>query len=893
MARRAQAALTAYRSLGWLPALAGLAVARLGAQAPAAPRPYAEPPHKQATAARVPPGAVRMDGRLDDSVWLAARWIDDFVAKMPVEGGTPTDSMRLAIVYDDHALYVGARMYSHDPSHIQAPLSRRDNTSQAEHLWVSFDTYHDRRTAYSFGVTATGVRMDWYHPRDHEYDIDPTFDPVWEAKAVIDSLGWTTEMRIPFSQLRFSRGDVQVWGFNADHWIPSRNEDVFWIPVPQNRTGWSSWMGELLGIRDIAPSRRLELLPYTAGSATLTGTRDAADPFDDGRNLEGRAGTDLKMGLGPNLTLDATVNPDFGQVEADPAVVNLSAFEVFFDEKRPFFLEGSHLLRGNGPNYFYSRRIGAPPRGSAAGDFVDYPSNSTILAAGKVTGRTAGGFSVGTLAAVTAREFARTYDTATATFHRLEVAPSTGYGVVRAQQQFGADGSTIGLTLTGVRRDLASGSTLDSLLDRQAFTGGLDGVIRWAGGVYQVSGYAGFSAVRGDAPALIGIQSSPAHFYQRPDAGYIRLDSTRTALNGYTLGLDFGKTGGGHWRYDAGFGIESPGFELNDAGRLFNADGRTGFASLGYRETHPGRWYQSLGLNVSGDAEWDFGGIRQFAQTQQNADLTFKNYWSVNAYLYQSWPSLDHGLTRGGPLMATPYSWGTGIRVGNSFGAKTSWNVRVSYGTDALGGEASRLSGRLSIRPANRIELSVSPGYSREIASRQYITTLDSGGPATYGQRYLFGVIDRSTLSAQLRMTYTVTPDLTLELYAEPFAASGRYYGIGELARGRTTDLALYSSDTTVTPSLIRDPAGEYTLKDVGGYRRNLGNPDFDVLSFRSNLVLRWEWQPGSTLFLVWQQSRFALDTRGALVGPGALWDSFRASGDNFLALKVSYWLAP
>ncbi|HEY6109882.1 MAG TPA: DUF5916 domain-containing protein, partial [Gemmatimonadales bacterium] len=286
-------------------------------------------------------------------------------------------------------------------------------------------------------------------------------------------------------------------------------------------------------------------------------------------------------------------------------------------------------------------------------------------------------------------------------------------------------------------------------------------------------------------------------------------------------------------------------------------------------------------------------GIRQFAQTQQNADLTFRNYWSVNAYLYQYWPSLDHSLTRGGPLMATPYSWGSGVRIGSSFGAKTSWNVRVSHGTDALGGEASQLSGRISIRPANRIEVSVSPSYSREISSRQYITTLDSGGPATYGQRYLFAFIDRSTLSAQLRMTYTLTPDLTLELYAEPFAASGRYYGIGELARGRTTDLTRYASDTTVTPSLIRNAAGEYTLKDAGGYRRDLGNPDFDVLSFRSNLVLRWEWRPGSTLFLVWQQSRFALDTRGTLVGPGALWDSFRASGDNFLALKVSYWLAP
>jgi hypothetical protein len=879
--------------LRWsLALLAPFAVRCVAAQAVSTPHPYTEPPHKQVTAVRVPPGEIRLDGRLDDPAWAGARWIDDFVEKMPVEGGTPTDSMRIALLYDDHALYVGARLYSHDPAHIQAPFSRRDNTAQAEHLWVSLDTYHDRRTAYSFGVTATGVRMDWYHARDNEYDIDVTFDPVWEAKAVIDSLGWTTEMRIPFSQLRFNRADPQVWGFNADHWIPARNEDVFWIPVPQNRTGWSSWMGDLVGIQGIAPSRRLELLPYTAGNATFTGNRNPANPFDDGRNLEARAGTDLKMGFGPNLTLDATVNPDFGQVEADPAVVNLSAFEVFFDEKRPFFLEGDQLLRGNGPSYYYSRRIGAQPRGDAAGDFVDYPGNSTILAAGKLTGQLASGLSVGTLAAVTGREFARTYDTIGAISGRTAVAPPTGYGVVRVQQQFGANASTIGATLTGVRRDEPGGSPLGALLDRQAVTGGVDGVLRWGGGVYQVRGYAGFSAVSGDSAALIAIQQGPAHFYQRPDAGYVRVDSSRTSLGGYTGGLEMSRNGG-HWLYDIGFGIESPGLELNDAGRLFNADGNSGYVSVRYRETRPSRWYQSYGLGVSTNAEWDFGGIRQFAVAEQSAELTLKNYWQLSGYFDQSWPSLDHALTRGGPLMATPRSWEAGVRLGSSFGAKTAWNVRVSRSQDALGGESSALRGSLSIRPTSRVEISLAPSYSREIASRQYITTLDSGGPATYGQRYVFGVIDRSTLSAQLRLTYTLTPDLTLELYAEPFAASGRFYGIGELARGRTTDLAVYSLDTTRTPSLIRDPVGDYTLKDANGFRRSIDNPDFNVLSFRSNLVLRWEWRPGSTLFVVWQQNRFAADTRGALVGPGDLWDSFRAAGDNFLALKVSYWLAP
>jgi hypothetical protein len=873
--------------------LAASAAGRAPAQAPPGPHPYSEPPHKRVTALRVRPGVLRLDGRLDDSVWTGASWISDFVEKMPVEGGTPTDSMRIALLYDDHNLYVGARLYARDPAHLQAPLSRRDNTAQAEHLWVSFDTYHDRRTAYSFGVTASGVRMDWYHPSDNEYDIDQTFDPVWEAKAVIDSLGWTTEMRIPFSQLRFNRAAVQVWGFNADHWIPSRNEDVFWIPVPQNRTGWSSWMGDLVGIEGIAPARRVELLPYTAGSATITGNRNRANPFDDGRNLDARVGTDLKMGLGPNVTLDAAVNPDFGQVEADPAVVNLSAFEVFFDEKRPFFLEGSQLLRGNGPNYYYSRRIGAAPPGSASGDFVDYPANSTILAAGKVTGRFASGLSVGTLAAVTDREFARTYDTLGAAFGRVAVAPPTAYGVVRLQQQFGAAASTIGATVTAVRRDEAPGSALAAVLDREAFTGGIDGVIRWDGGAFRLRGYAGFSTVRGDTAALIGIQSSPAHFYQRPDAGYIHVDSTRTTLGGYTAGLDVGKTGGGHWRYDAGFGIESPGLELNDAGRLFNADGRNGFAAVEYRETRPGRWYQSFGLGLNGSAEWDFGGIRQYAVSEQTLDLTLKNFWSVGAYVDQYWPSLDHALTRGGPLMAAPGWWESGFRMSSSFGARTAWSGRVSYSHDALGGEATRVAGSLSIRPTSRFQLSLAPSYVREIDSRQYIATLDSGGPATYGQRYLFGVIDRSTLSAQLRLTYTLTPDLTLELYAEPFAASGRYYGIGELARGRTSDLTVYAADSTRNPSLVRDTSGAYTLRDVNGYRRAIDNPDFNVLSFRSNFVLRWEWRPGSTLYLVWQQSRSASDTRGALVGPRALWDSFRAVGDNFLALKVSYWLAP
>src|SRR5204863_128705 len=361
-------------------------------------------------------------------------------------------------------------------------LSRRDNTSQSDHLWVSFDTYHDRRTAYSFGVTASGVRMDWYHPQDNEYNLDPGFDPVWEAKAVVDSLGWTTEMRIPFSQLRFNDAPVQVWGFNADHWNPATSE------------------------------------------------------------------------------------------------------EVFFDEKRPFFTEGAQLLRGNGPSYFYSRRIGGPPRGPVSGDFVDYPRNSTILGAAKVTGRLASGMSLGALAAVTARESARTYDTASAGYGRVPVAPAAGYGVARLQQEFGASRSVVGATFTAVHRDISATDPLAAWYNRGAFAGGADWVLRWDRGAYELRGWLGFSRISGDTAAINRVQQSAVHFFQRPDADYLIYDPKRTSLTGSVANLEFRKTSGS-WLYDLDYGWESPAYDPNDAGRLGNADGRFGSVNLGYRQT--------------------------------------------------------------------------------------------------------------------------------------------------------------------------------------------------------------------------------------------------------------------------------------------------------------------
>jgi len=865
-----------------LPA-AGLVLAFLASGSAALAQP---PSRKQARAVRVQADAVRLDGRLDEAVWRDTPPLTDFVQKEPTEGAPPSDRMEVWIVYDDQALYVAGRMATQGRASIQSPVGRRDNVAQSEHLYISLDTFLDRRTAYSFGVTASGVRYDGYHPTDDEYDVDATFEPVWEARAVVEDQAWTCEMRIPFSQLRFNDRAEQVWGMNLDHWIPSRFEDVFWVPVPKKVKGWSSHFGELRGISGIRPSRRIELVPYAAAGAVATGVAQPGNPFEDGADASGRVGADAKMGLGPNLTLQATFNPDFGQVEADPAVVNLSAFETFFDEKRPFFTEGRQVFAGVGSTYFYSRRIGARPRGLAEGAFVDYPEAATILGAAKLTGRLASGLSIGALAAVTDREDARTF-TPGLGLAGVRVAPLTSYGVVRAQQQFGAAASTVGGIFTAVHRGFDAGDPLSALLTRDAFSGGADSTLRLKGGAYEVAGHLGFSHVAGEPDAILRLQRSSARYYQRPDADYVEEDPGRRSLSGLTGSLSARKVSGSHWLWTAQAGAESPGFEINDAGQLSTADGLTFFGQLKYRETTPGRRLHSYSVSLNTENEWNYARDRQFGAIRSDATLTFKNFWQTNLTAWVDSRAQDERLTRGGPSMGMPRAWVTIAELNSGFQARNRWTGRIYYGENELGGQTYRLSGSVSFRPGPRWQLSVDPNYLRAKDPQQYLATLAGGQPETFGRRYVFGFIDRSTLLAQVRVSYTLKPDLTLDLYAEPFAASGRYLRFGELAAPRSRALRVYGTDgTTVTAN----PDGSRTITD-GAQSFTLDNADFNVRSFRSNLVLRWEWRPGSLLFVVWQQNRSDQVAQGALVGPGDLFDSFRAPGDNVFAVKASFWL--
>jgi len=871
--------LARFSSLLVVPALALFLPSAVAAQPPQTGAP------QRAEAVRVPEGAIRVDGRLDEGAWRGAPPQAEFVQREPDEGALPTDRMEVRFAYDDTALYVGARMYA--SASIQAPMGRRDEGDQAEHLAVFLDTYLDRRTAYAFGVTAAGVRLDEYFPADDD-DGDDGYNPVWAARTTVDGQGWVAELWIPFSQLRFTDRSPQVWGLNIKRWVPSRNEEVHWALIGRTEQGLASRFGDLHGISGIRARRRLELLPYVASGSHVVGDPDPRDPFVSGANLEGRVGLDAKVGFGPNLTLEATVNPDFGQVEADPAEVNLSAFETFFQERRPFFVEGSQLLNGSLNNFFYSRRIGAAPVGRAAGDFVEYPSTSTILGAAKLTGRLASGTSLGMLGAVTAAESARTFSVGQP-FGRARVAPQTTYGVARVQQEVGRSGSTFALMATAVHRDLDMGDPLAALLTRNAFTASSDSLMRVRDGDYEVETYAGWTYVDGDAGAIDRVQRASARYLQRPDADYLSYSPLRSSMAGLKAGGGIERRNSRHWLWQIDTDIESPEIESNDLGRLNMGDGIVGQGQIEYRETVPGRWWRDYAFSVGTRSEWNFGGDLQQGRLNPSIDVTWPNFWETEIGGTFNIRAQDQRLTRGGPSMEQPASWEATLDAQSSEASQTRGEMSLTYGRNEDGGLNFQTDAELTVQPAPQWQLSISPAYERQVDTQQYVTTRASGGAGTFGSRYIFAHVDRSTYSTQFRLNYTFKPDLTLDFYGEPFAASGRYDHVGELTAARTRARRTFGTDgTTLTPQ----PDGGSLVTD-GDTTFRLANRDFNVQSFRSNLVLRWEWRAGSTVYLVWQQDRASDEALRTRVSLGDMFGSITRPGDNFFAVKASFWFPP
>jgi len=844
-------------------------------------------------------GPIHLDGVLDEAAWKNAPAASDFMQSYPNPGAKPTDSTEVRVVYDNDAIYVGIRMFDREPSKIAAQLARRDATGiYSDWVHVMIGTYHDRRTAYRFSVNPLGVKKDVLEFDDGNEDTN--WDAVWDVATKVDSLGWTAEYRIPFSQLRFSSAEPpggRVWDMQIMRDVARRNERDSWAPWTQQTPGFVSAFGLIRGVDDIPAPERLEIVPYVTGKLTRApGT--SANPFFRSNDTKLSAGVDVKYGLPNGLTLTGTVNPDFGQVEVDPAVVNLSAFETFFPEKRPFFLEGADVFKFGavqthndygGGTYFYSRRIGRQPQrtvGGSAITYVDAPDQTSILGAAKLAGHV-GKWTVGALDAVTGEQTAR-FQRTDGTEGTAQVEPLSNYFVGRARHGFNDGNTVVGGMLTATDRSLGD-SVLSRLLRRSAYLGGVDFEQSWDKRNWILSGFGAGSFVNGSQAAIAATQRSSSRYFQRPDAGYVHLDTTRTSLGGYTGEVALERNGPIFGSVNVK--TVSPGFEINDMGFQSRVDYNALSYLTGYQKNEPGKHLRSWDVFGFGNQTWDYGHDLTFNAYAIAEDATFNNLWQLSSRVTYYGDGLDASLTRGGPLGVNPAQTDAWVQVTSDSRWPVVTTLYVDGTRDRIGGDQVVTQLTLDARPTSFIHVSFGPTVTSLFNKEQYLRTQpDPTATSTYGARYVFANLKQTTLSLDTRVDWTFTPNLTLQVYAQPFVSAGKYAAFKQLHAPRTLQFDNYGEGS----STISSANGVYTVDPDGSGPAQpfaIGNPDFDVRSLHGDAVLRWEYRPGSTLYFVWQQERNDYQPYGDFElrrDAGAI---FRTVPTNVFLVKLAYWL--
>jgi hypothetical protein len=840
--------------------------------------------------------APRLDGKHDDACWSMVEWSSEFTQWEPSEGQPPTFQTAFKILYDDQALYVAYRAYDSEPNLISDLLSRRDRFP-GDWVEINIDSSHDLRTAYSFTASVSGVRGDEFISDDGD-NWNGNWDPIWDLATQQDAEGWTAEVRIPFSQLRFENRDDQVWGIQVQRRLFRKEERSLWQAFSKKDTGWVNRFGELHGIRGVRPQRQVELLPYSVGRGERF-EKVPSDPFLDGADADFELGLDGKLGVSSDLTLDFTVNPDFGQVEADPSEVNLTAFETRFDEKRPFFIEGGNILdfqlapsiaggSFTADNLFYSRRIGRGPRhfpSIADGEYVDVPNQSSIIAASKLSGKLGRGISVGLLESVTAKENARIDRGGVLRDEAVE--PITNFFVSRLQQDLRGGNTQLGALVGSVHRDLDAPQL--GFLHRTAYSGGVDLLHQWRDKKWYVAGTAAASRVQGEARALLATQTASARYFQRPDNDYEDVDSTRTSLSGHAGSLRLGKRGGKHWRFESGAAWRSPGFEINDLGFMRRADEVNQFSWAQYSIRNPFSIFRGLWVNGNQWLDWDFGGARLNEQANLNFSANLKNYWNFGAGTTRLWERQSNTVLRGGPSALLPGVWSGWWWVDSDQRKK----VFASFGGNWNRGDdhSARFDNvwvDMTYRPWNALQMTLSPSYSVNEQELQFVTTRSFG----VEPRFLFGALEQETAALTLRLDYTVRPNLTVQYYGAPFISAGTYAALKRITNPRAGEFR--DRFHTFTPGEISRVPGRYDVDENtdGTVDYSFNDPDFNVRDFNSNLVVRWEFQPGSLLYLVWSQARsdFIPDGRFALGNDSrALFD---VHPHNIFLLKLSKWIS-
>lgn len=842
---------------------------------------------------------ITVDGLLDEPVWKTAEVISAFKQRDPDQDAEPRQRTEARIAYDDEAIYIAAWLYDTQPDSIVARLGRRDGGVRSDMFVAFLDPFHDKRTGYYFGVTAAGTLIDGTLYNDG-WD-DDSWDGVWHAHVQRDQKGWYAELKIPFSQLRFNASDDMVWGVCLDRRLTRSGERAMLSYAPRGQSGFNSVFPELRGLKGVRAKHTIELMPYVTGKAEAV-VHDASDPFHDDLDLEGAAGGDLRTSLGANLTLNATVNPDFGQVEIDPAQVNLSDVETFFDEKRPFFVEGATVFRcgNNGANdywnfnwpepiFFYPRRIGRAPQGSVDipdSGFAQVPLAAHILGAAKITGQPAKGWNFGTLHAITGQEDAKLSIGGVSS--KAPVEPLSYYGVLRGVREFNDRRQGLGLMTTAVARRFEGGDALDGQMNRSNVVTALDG---WTfldkKRTYVISGWASATNVTGTRERITRLQRSPSHYFQRPDLDYLDVDSSATSLTGHGARLWLNKQNG-RVLLNSAVGYMSPGFNNNDLGFLFRNDVINTHFGLGYQWNDPKGMRQYANILGAVFSGWNTGGIQTAAGFYLGGNLELTNRYSINGNLNLNPSVLSDRRTRGGPLME-----GGGGVSGNLY-FDTDGNSTFFYSLSAYGGVDDQNGFDVSFSPSANwkampnLTFSFGPEFNRSKNGAQYVDRVtDALATDTYGSRYVFADLSQTTFAAQLRADYSITPNLSFQVYAQPLVSSGQYTGFKELARPRSYDFITYG----VTPGSTYDPDTHTADPDGAGPAPSfgVGEPDFTFRTIRGNAVLRWEYSPGSAAYLVWTQDRTDVVGDGRFNLNTSLSQLSRTPANNVFLVKVSH----
>ncbi|MDF1549206.1 MAG: DUF5916 domain-containing protein [Bacteroidales bacterium] len=837
-----------------------------------------------------------IDGLMDDSCWNQVAWTGDFTQTTPYENQAPTQQTAFKILYDNNNLYIFVRAYDTEAAKISRIMSRRDDFD-GDMVEVNIDSDFDKKTAFSFTAMASGAKGDEAVSLDGN-NWDGSWNPIWYLKTSIDDKGWNAEMKIPFTQLRFGNKEEHVWGIQMMRHLFRDEERSLWQFIPKGSPGFVSYFGELHGIKNIKPKRQIEIMPYVVAK-TESFEKEDGNPFATGSKSGLSAGIDGKIGITNDFTVDFTVNPDFGQVEADPSEVNLSAFESYFSERRPFFVEGKNIYdyqpsntyvinNFGSDNLFYSRRIGRYPHNypdTEDNEYVDMPEATSILAAIKLTGKTKRGLSIGVMESVTANEKAEIDNNGERRTESVE--PLTNYFVARMQKDFNKGETVLGGIFTAVNRDISNPAL--NYLHTAAYTGGIDFEHKWKERTWYVSGKATFSNVMGDKEAILNTQTSSARYYQRPDASHLSVDSNLTSLAGYGATFALGRRGQKKIQFQTSLTFRTPGHEFNDVGYMRYSDVIHHGTWMGYHIREPFSIFRNFYLNLNYWMYWNFEGTLLSTNTNVNFNAQFKNKWRINCSISRNNNSVSTIMLRGGPSFLVPGNIGANGNLSTDNSKKFSMYLGTyqRYNDKNSGFYHGAWTG-ITIRPMNSLSISFEPEYGKSFDELQYIETIDANGE----NRYIFAQLDQHTLYFTLRLNYTITPDLTIQYYGQPYISSGNYTNLKRITKPHADNYEDRYHTFTATEAIYSTVNEQFDIDENndGNVDYSIENPNFNFREFRSNLVVRWEYKPGSTVYLVWSQGRSSSDSHGSFNYGDDMSKLFGVQPHNVFLIKLNYW---